>query len=359
MLQSAHMIDELRTAIGQMLIVGFHGTLPDDEGVRTVRAQIEEGLLGAVILFGYNIKSPAQVQELTYSLRQTAVDSPLLVCVDQEGGRVQRLSSSCGFSDFDAAARVAERMSVEEAEAYYRKIGDELASVGFTMNFAPCIDVDNEPPCSVIGGLNRSFSCDPQLVANYASAAVDGFRAAGVLSCVKHFPGHGSAAGDTHHGLVDVTQQWNEQELIPYRLLQQSGKIDAVMTAHVVHHGVAQGTPASLSPSWIRLLREDIGYLGVVIADDLFMGAIRQTWRHEDALTAAINAGNDMIILSNNPAAMRSVEGVAGAGFDPDMNLARNTIRTIEAAVQNGTIAEQTVFQAAERVARLKERVRR
>src|SRR4051812_39827010 len=224
----------LRAKLGQLLIVGFRGARPAE--CEVIARDIREHQIGGVILFDQemadastkrrNIESPAQVKELV-SYLQSAAASPLLVAIDQEGGRVNRLKSDYGFPESISHEELG-RIN-DPAETYRRaeQTATTLASVGINLNLAPVVDLDANPDNPIIKGKKRSFSADPETVARHAAEFVQAHRAHGVLACAKHFPGHGSAKGDTHLGLVDVTETWHERELIPFRRLIEAGKCDA------------------------------------------------------------------------------------------------------------------------------------
>ncbi len=164
----------------------------------------------------------------------------------------------------------------------------------------PVVDVATNPDNPVIAGLGRSFSADPAIVAAQAGAYIDGHHAKGIKCTIKHFPGHGSSQGDTHLGFVDVTDTWSEDELIPYRDLLGQGKVDAVMTAHIFNAHLDPELPATLSPAVVTgLLREQLGYDGVVISDDMQMRAITDLFKMEKAFELAILAGIDIVAVTN------------------------------------------------------------
>lgn len=287
----------LEVQIGQMVMVGFHGTSSKDEEVRQLHAQIEAGYVGGVILYGYNVKSREQMLVLIDYLRSAKTRQPLLIAVDQEGGKVQRFKAANGFTDYLSAKMVAKTLSVAEAEAYYRKLACELRDIGVNYNFAPVVDVDINPESPVIGGLERSFSADAVKVGDYAEALIKAHKECGVLTSLKHFPGHGSATGDTHKGFVDVTATYDKREREPYKQLIAQGMAESVMAAHVVDKNV-DTLPASLSSAHIGNLRQ-LGFDGVVISDDMQMGAVSKLYDFNQSVVTMINAGENILIVSN------------------------------------------------------------
>lgn len=343
-------MDSLAKEIGQMLLVGFHGLKPGDPWPERLRGQIAEGKVGGVLLFKYNIESPAQAAALNSSLKAAARDLPLLVAVDQEGGRVQRLDSGNGFLDHRSAKDVAATMTPDEAFSHYRSMAAMTAAAGFNLVFGPVADLDGPEPSPVIGGKQRSYGPRPETVAEYGGAFVDAMRAEGMISCLKHFPGHGRAKGDTHAGLVDVTGTWSDEELEPFRLLMAGGKADMVMSAHIVHREFDRERPATLSPAVLQgVLRDRLGFDGVLSTDDLHMGAIQQNYGLEEALISAAAAGVDLLLLGNNPTGAQGVPG-----FKPDPELPEKAAGILMKAVRDGRLPEARIREAFERISRLK-----
>lgn len=344
------MAEELARKLGQSLLVGFQGTGIDDPWTKRLLEQISAGQVGGVILFRHNIQGPEQVRKLNAALKGAAGDIPLLVSLDQEGGRVQRLSGENGFADHQSAKAVAASMSVREAEEHYASMARMIAEAGFNLTFGPDVDVDIPPGSPVIGGKDRSYGADPGTVEAYGGAFVDGMRRHGVLSCLKHFPGHGSARGDTHAGLVDVTETWQPKELEPFYGLIRKGKADMVMSAHIFNKKVDARYVATLSPAALEgRLRKEAGFDGVVITDDMHMGAIQLNYGLEEAVAQALRAGADMLCVSNNPAAALGVEG-----FKPEPELPRMVVEMLVKAVKDGRLSQERVDASYRRILKLK-----
>lgn len=340
--------DQLLEDIGEMLLVGFRGTTLGENN-HIVR-DITEYHVGSVILFEYdaptgtrhrNISSPEQVKQLCHDLQKHA-KGHLLIGIDQEGGNVTRLRVKDGFPktlSAQASAEAGEKSVVENALV----IAQELEKAGINLNFAPCVDVNTNPNCPIIGKLGRSFSSDPALVVKYASHWIDVQSKEGIVSCLKHFPGHGSASGDTHAGLVDVTKTWQESELEPYRKLIADKKVEMVMVAHVINRKLGDNLPVSLSPMVVKeKLRNEMGFNGVVVTDDLAMGAIAKQYGLEEALKMAILAGCDMLCLSNN----------GSDTYDPE--LVPHAVEAIRQMVENGELSAEDIHTSAERIRALK-----
>jgi len=295
----------LEKMIGEMLMVGFYGTSATKDS--QICKDIRRYNLGGVILFDYNpvnrskpknISSRTQLTKLTKQLQACRGDGKLLIAIDQEGGKVQRLKRKYGFlGNFPKASDIS-RMSDSQIKSIYLKMAGELKRAGVNFNLAPVVDLDINPRNHVIHGLGRSFGKNPKTVAKYATIFIKQMHEYDVLTSIKHFPGHGSSLGDTHRGFVDVTKVWSDRELEPYRLLKN--KADTVMVAHVYNKHLDPKYPASLSYSTItKKLRGELGYRGVVITDDLQMGAISRKYGLKNTLALAIYAGNDILLIGN------------------------------------------------------------
>ena len=340
----------LEKRIGQMLMVGFYGTEAPKES--QICQDIQQYHVGAVILFDYNpvdknkpknIASKKQLAKLTKELQACSADGKLLIAVDQEGGKVQRLKSNYGFyGQFPKASDVI-KMDQSRITETYTKMGRELRSVGINYDLAPVVDLDINRQNHVIHGLGRSFGKDPKMVAKYAETFMDAMHSNGVLTSLKHFPGHGSSVGDTHKGFVDVTHLWQEVELEPYRLLKD--KADTVMVAHVFNQKIDEQYPASLSYETVtRLLRWKLGYHGVVITDDLQMGAISKKYGLKHTLKLAINAGDDILLIGNQ--------------MDPKNTVStQKLVETIAALVKSGEVQEESINKAYKRIQQLKKKL--
>ena len=340
----------LRKKIASMLMFGFRGADVQDQGVLKIVDDIGKLGLGGVLLFGYNINFPEQLKNLTNLLLQA--DSKLLIAVDQEGGRVQRLSSKNGFKNFDTAKKIAASYSSEEAYSTYLNMAKILKDYGINFNFAPCVDIDSAPPCSVIGGFERSFSDNPQTVINYSKQFIDAHKKHNIITALKHFPGHGFAQSDTHKGLTDTTDLANtDLELKPYKDLLSDSSNTAVMTAHIINRNLDDsGYPATLSKKIITgILRENLNFQGVVVTDALEMGAIRNYYSLEDVVHRSINAGNDILVFARN-----SASSFDSKNDDSWQATPKKIIDIIEHAVLNGIISQNRIDESYLRITKLK-----
>jgi beta-N-acetylhexosaminidase len=295
----------LDAMIGQMIMVGFLGSTENDRGVIAVREQLSKGIIGGVVLYPENIGTPGQLRALTAYLRNAKTHPRPFIAVDQEGGKVQRLTRRNGYSYFPSALSVGRNpsfASLDSAVKLYATMAEQLAHAGFNLNFGPVLDLNLNPANPVIGQRHRSFGADPAIVTMLARAFITAHRKAGIVTVAKHFPGHGSSRVDSHKSLADVSKSWEEIELEPYRILAKDGMLDAVMIGHLYHPRFSDGehVPTSLSSRAIKALRAKyIGFDGVVVSDDLEMGAVNDEFTVEERVIKAINAGTDILVFSN------------------------------------------------------------
>ncbi|MDD5098143.1 MAG: beta-N-acetylhexosaminidase [Candidatus Pacebacteria bacterium] len=340
---------ELQKKIGQMLIVGFRGTEVDR--ISYVSKAMNSLNLGGIILFDKdnpsgqfprNIISPEQTKKLIQDLNKYS-PSPLFVAVDAEGGYINRLKEKYGFKNIPSAEQMG-KGTTEETKNNAILLGQELKDLGFNMDFAPVVDVNVNPENPVIGYLERSFSNNPDIVYEHASKFIEGLHQNNIISAIKHFPGHGSSSADSHLGMVDVTNTYKQEELIPYEKLIKDGYSDMVMTAHIVNTNIDPVYPATLSPLFIQnILRNQLGFNGIVVSDDMQMGAIVDNYGFDEAIVKAINAGCDMLILSNN-------------GKTYDERAPYKAIDAILKAIKNGEITEAQINDSYNRIQELKQK---
>jgi beta-N-acetylhexosaminidase len=282
-------------APGQLLFCGFHGTsLPDD-----LRERISAGRIGGVILFARNVESPEQVRELNASIHAAAPEAtPVLIAIDQEGGRVQRLREP--WTEWPPMRCAGERRDPSATADVARALARELLDLGIALDFAPCVDVDTNPANPVIG--DRSFGRDPQRVSDNARRFVAAMQEAGVASCAKHFPGHGDTACDSHLELPRLDhdlERIRAVELEPFRAAIEAG-VASVMTAHVAFPALDGQRPATLSPPIMRLCREELGFDRVVFTDDLEMKAIADHFSPEQIVDGCLAAGVDALLVCSD-----------------------------------------------------------
>jgi beta-N-acetylhexosaminidase len=294
--------------------------------------------------------SPEQVSRLTADLQALArrcAGRPLFIAADAEGGPVMRLSTRLGYPPSLSARELGEAGDVQATELEARRIGGLLREAGINWNLAPVVDVAVNPLNPAVVTLGRSFSADPRQVIAHARAFVRGMRESGVLTALKHFPGHGSSLLDSHAGFTDVSDTADlKVELAPYRALIKEGLADSVMTAHVFNRGLDPWDPATLSRYTVnRILRGRFHYKGVVVSDDLLMGAIVQRYGLEEAAVKALGAGVDVLLISQNT---RKGETVA----------TERAVGAINRALAQGWLSRSRVGQALDHVKALRARLK-
>ncbi|HXJ82755.1 MAG TPA: glycoside hydrolase family 3 N-terminal domain-containing protein [Candidatus Methylomirabilis sp.] len=341
--------------VAELLLIGFSGT--EVAGNGEVHHLVCDVKVGGVILFERdvasgrprNLVSPEQVRRLTSDLQSLAsacAGRPLFIAADNEGGRVVRLSPRLGFPPWPSAEELGRSDDTEATRLEARRMGAVLRGAGINWNLAPVVDVAVNPRNPAIVALGRSFSSDPARVTAHARAFIEGMHEAGILTALKHFPGHGSSLRDSHAGFTDVTDTAElDKELAPYRALIQLGLADSVMTAHVFNRGLDPWDPATLSRYTVkRILRGWLDYHGVIVSDDLLMGAIIRHYGLEEAAVAALGAGVDVLLVSQN--------STAG---NPDY--ADRVIAAIDRALADGSLSRSRVTAALDHVAALRSRI--
>ncbi|WP_231925357.1 glycoside hydrolase family 3 N-terminal domain-containing protein [Micromonospora purpureochromogenes] len=329
----------LRRKIASLLVVGFRGTQAPNWIIKAVR----DGL-GGVILFDEdletrsvrNIRSPEQVTRLVKSLKD-ASPGPLIVSIDQEGGRTSRLKPSNGFPTTKSEAEIGAENSPSATRDWARGLVASLTRIGVNLNYAPVVDLNINPDSRAIGKLGRSFSADPDVVVNNATEEIQAHRAAGVKTSLKHFPGSGSAAGNTDFEVVDVSDTWREVELEPFQRLIQAGLADSVMAAHVLNKQLDPAYPASLSTATVTdLLRGRLGWRGPVVSDDMQAVAITERYGAAEAVALASRAGLDLLVFAN--------QQVYNA------RVVEETVDAIIDLVRTGRLTEDRIDQSVARV---------
>ncbi len=336
--------------IGQMLMIGFRGLEVDNK--HFIVQDIRERYLGGGVLFDYdvptqqpvrNIESPSQVKALIKSLNSVSA-TPLLVAIDQEGGIVTRLKERHGFPSTVSHQHLGELNDLETTHRQATLIAKTLADLGINLNLAPVVDLCANPENPIIARYERCFSADPLVVTDHARQFIQAHHEQKVLCALKHFPGHGSSTEDSHLGLTDVTDTWSRVELEPYVRIIEAGQADAIMTAHVYIADLDDQYPATLSQVIITgILRKELNYDGVVISDDIQMGAIVNRYGFQMAIQKAIKAGVDILVFANNSL------------YEED--IAIRAIEVIRELVQKGTISETRINESYRRIQRLKKRI--
>jgi beta-N-acetylhexosaminidase len=322
-----------REKIGQLFMVGFMGTSVTQD----LAAFLKEYKPGGVILFSRNLESVEQIVELTNDLQRCSPKFPLLIAIDQEGGRVSRLPK--GFTIFPPCELIGRCHSGELAYAAAATIAKELKAVGINMNMAPVLDVNSNPDNPVIG--DRAFGSSPDRVIEMGLVTAAALHDYNVVACGKHFPGHGDTTADSHKELPVVEAPRERLEAVefpPFRRAADAG-IASLMTAHVLYKVMDGRLPATLSPEIItHLLRDQMQYDGVVLTDDLEMHAIVDHYGPGDAAVRAVVAGCDILLICK----------------ERDREIA--AFEALEQAVASGTIDTARLDLSVARIQRMKQR---
>jgi len=336
--------DSIDIMIGQMIMIGA-GDFNLVKGNEAIFREVKSGKVGGVVLYEKNIlfESPKSELALLIETLQKNADIPLFISIDEEGGRVSRMKTRYGFPKNVSAQYLGRLDNLDSTHFFARQTANLLNSFGINMNYAPVVDVNLNPRNPVIGRIERSFSSDYNEVIKHANAVIEAHRKQGLISVLKHFPGHGSSRSDTHLGLTDVTETWQIEEIYPYAALIDSGKVQAVMTAHIVNKSL-DGTknPATLSKRIVTaLLRDFLRFEGVIISDDMQMGAINNEYGLRESIKMSLLAGVDILMFANN---VRDSERISAT--------------TVHAIIKDlcfeGIITKERIFQSYGRIIKLK-----
>ena len=324
--------------IGQMLLVGFG---PGTEVTDRLYTDITEHNLGGVILFAYNVDGPASLRQLTSDIRRDAA-TPIFIAIDQEGGRVARLNQNTGYSSTLSAEALGDMNSEQATRDQAALMAGWLRDAGINLNLAPVVDVNVNPDSPAIGRLDRSFSNDPEIVTNHASWFIDEFEQQGILNALKHFPGHGSATEDSHFDFTDISDTWQEGELVPYQELIAQGYNGMIMPGHLYHEDIDPAHPATLSGAYLLdMIRDELGFEGIIISDGMLMRAIQDHYGFLESVKLAINAGMDILLYSGNIYEQKPV--------------VPRIIDFVEDQVNQGNIDRQTIEESYARIMQVKQ----
>jgi len=337
-------VERLTHEIGQMLMVGMRGSDLQKEEMSQIAEQIRLGEIGGIILFKHNIRSRKQLTRLLNDLNSLESAYPLFLAADEEGGLVRRLRKRQGFQEFPSAAHVGKNMNPTEAYDTYAKLARQMKGTGLNLNLGPVVDVNTNGSSPAIGKLKRSFSTDPELVTTYSRSFIQAHREAGVLTALKHYPGHGSSQEDTHNDLTDITDSWSKSEVLPFKQLIESDHADMIMAGHLFNRDLDDQYPASISRVHIQEnLRGKLGYKGVVITDDLQMGAIIKRYSLEEIIIAAIQSGSDILQFSDP--------------LDLDENLPDKFREIVLQAIRDGRLDSNRIHESYKRIVALKQKL--
>ncbi len=336
---------ELQNKIDQLFIVGFRGTSFDT--ALDAQKMLSETNIGGVILFDYdtptksydrNIKTKTQTVSLIKDL-QSHTKTPLFISLDEEGGKVSRLKRVPGFTPTLSASKLSLK-SDKQVQTIAKGLGVVLSGYGFNMNFAPVLDVNVNKKSPAIGAVGRSFSHLQSVVARKGIAFSKGLEQNNIIPVGKHYPGHGSAVGDTHKGFVDITNSFKQYELTPFKKACEAG-IPAIMVGHLYDAKVDTVYPATLSKAHIDRLKALGCNSQIFITDDIDMKALADQYSRHDILVNAFNAGIDIVITSNNISDYKAEE------FFIDRKIVFD-------AVKAGEISETRINEAYDKASHLK-----
>ena len=343
------MSHSLNQLVGQLIIAGFRGTKANYHS--DIVRHIHDFNLGGIILYDEdleiggrgtrNIKSQDQIWELTQQL-QSYSDDGLLVAIDQEGGSVTRLKPDYGFPELSSWNHIGLLDNILMTEQFANSVSDSLKICGINLNLAPVLDLDYGAE-TIIGKSNRALSSEPKKVIEHAEIFINALKKNNIISCGKHFPGQGSASGDTHEGVTDISETWNVADLFPYSELVQSGNLDMIMVAHIFNKKMDHKFPASLSKIIINnVLRKNLGFTGVVMCDDPSMKAISDNYNLEQTFELMLNAGIDLFCLGNN--------------LSYDKNYISKSVLALCNLVKTNKISENRIYESINRVHALKDK---
>ncbi len=295
--------DSLDIMIGQLIMAGI-GDFNIADPTKQIYKEIEAGTVGGVVLYEKNLffEDPKAELALLVETLQKKAEVPLFVSIDEEGGYVSRMKTRYGFPKNVSAQYLGDLDKIDSTRFFANQTSSLLKSFGINMNYAPVVDVNLNTKNPVIGKIERSYSSEYRTVIKHAYEVVDVHKINGVIPVLKHFPGHGSSLNDTHLGLTDVTETWQIEEMYPYASLIDSGVVQAVMTAHIINKTLdGSKKPATLSKKVITgLLRDFLNFEGVIISDDMQMGAIRDQFGLRESIFMSLNAGVDILMFANN-----------------------------------------------------------
>jgi beta-N-acetylhexosaminidase len=339
--------NEIKSMISQMIIVGIRAT--NDSDVKKFFRTYNDISVGGIILYdqnvttnpwsSHNILNPEQLIKLNRSL-QFHSKTPLLIGIDQEGGNVNRLNSSYGFPNFSSWGELGRINDLNITTEQSLLMAETLSKCGINLNFAPVLDLMINKS-SFLASQDRCFSDNPKELTKHAKIFIELHLKNNVIPVCKHFPGQGSASGDSHEGLVDVTDTWQESELKPYKTLIKDESIKAIMTSHLIHKKLDTSLPATLSSKVLNdLLRIDMGFNGVIISDDPSMSAISKYYNLKETLLLMIEAGVDMFCFGNN--------------LNYDKNLLKKVFNILVELYEEKKISENQIHMAYKRIMNLK-----
>jgi beta-N-acetylhexosaminidase len=344
-----HKNPSLEQKIAQMIVLGFSGPTIKDHP--SILKEVRDLGIGGLIIFDRdmvsnkpvnNVQDPHQLKALIAEA-QAQAEIPLFITIDQEGGRVARLRLDKGFMEFPSHKKLGEindtNYTYEISLAHARM----LKWLGVNVNYGPVVDIAVNLDNPIVHGKERSFSANVETVKEQALAFSKAMLDEGILNCLKHFPGHGSSTTDSHLGMTDITDTWTEEELEPYKYLIEEDACAMVMLGHLMLKQFDKELPSSLSKPMVdALLKEKLGYNGLITTDDLQMRALSDHYNLKEILVMAINAGSDMVIFGNN--------------LLPEYISGQRIIDTLLGAISEGLLTEERINESYERIIAAKQK---
>ncbi len=344
----------LKKQIAQMLIVGFNESTLTKEN--PIYSDIKDLGIGGVILFSKNadktqtklrknIQNFNQLKKLNEDL-QSISEIPLFISIDQEGGLVSRLSPSYFVVSTYSAGFLGQKNDLKFTHAEAEKTAKTLSALGINVNFAPVVDLDINKNSKIISGLRRSYSDNPKTVSAHAREVILAHNKYNIITTLKHFPGHGSAQGDTHLGFVDISNTYTKEEILPYKTLINEKIVTGVMVSHLYNKNIDEKYPASMSHDFVtKKLIKELNFDGLIFTDDIQMEAIRNNYSFEEALEKAILAGCDVIVIGNN--------------LHYDKDVAKNAVEIIFNLIKNEVISKERIAFSYDKIMKAKENFRK
>ncbi|MGT2440396.1 glycoside hydrolase family 3 N-terminal domain-containing protein [Bradyrhizobium betae] len=333
--------------VGSTIIAGFFGTRPSDVGFQRTLSDLEEGLIGGVLILGRNVGQRADLEEMVRRFSTCKCAAPPFIAIDEEGGSIERLGANLDLVETPSAAVVSQG-SLTVAHKTYGALAQKLASFHFNTNLGPVVDLNRNPQNPVIGRLRRSYGSETEIVVKYASAFVEEHRKKRITTVLKHFPGHGSSSADSHDKLADVTTSWSSDELKPFKRLIRLGLADAIMVGHLANSAKWGGAATQSGSNAIRrMLRGELQYQGVIMTDDLAMRAIRNERKTvPTAAIEAVKAGADVLLVGR----INDEDQTSDVGGEIN--------KAMTAGACTGEIKIEDLEKSAHRILRLKSRWR-
>jgi beta-N-acetylhexosaminidase len=342
--RNRHPSEQLARSLGQMIITGFSGNDASALDFQRVLDNLQNGVIGGVLFLPGNIAGREQLKGMISLVRACTCPAVPLIAVDEEGGSVERLGEQIGLDDIPSPEDLSHE-DLSTAKAQYKLLARKVFDLGFNLNLAPVVDLNINPDNPIIGSKGRSYSSDPRVVTKFARTFILEHHGLGILTSLKHYPGHGSSVTDTHISDADVSTTWQDAELLPYRDLIRSHLVDTVMVGHLRNDARWGGVASQEGFAIKRLLRKQLRFDGVTISDDLGMHAVFTGTKDsfETVITSAIKTGIDIVLIAHP--------------ISEDTGQSVNA--TIMDGLNSGDLSSQEIQKSLRRIAKLKRKLLR